>query len=315
MSRLPGVADLAARATAVPLVRIQPMPLRDRSPDPGIFGPGSVTWKVLREPILVLGGGRALLLQVANPLVAQGAIDHSSYRTDPYGRLLRTLEWVAVCSFGTTIEARAICRSVNRLHGSVRGRLPRRHATAEHRPRRAYSARDQSLLTWVHASFVDTMLVTHDALVGGLADRDRDRFVREWNTVAALMGVPEGGRWSSRADLAGYIAAEISSGRVTPGRGSRAVAETVLAPPLPSILARPAWRLLAFTTVGLLPDQLRRDYGIFWTPAHDAAHHGLCAGMRAVHASLPRRLRVSPTHDWAARRVGAPAAAQRRRAA
>src|SRR5207302_5178302 len=84
----------------------RPVPLLDRTQDPGLFGPDSVTWRVMREPLLILSAGRALLMQAANPLVAQGAIDHSSYQEDPYGRLERTVEWVTVVCFGTTSEAR-----------------------------------------------------------------------------------------------------------------------------------------------------------------------------------------------------------------
>jgi uncharacterized protein (DUF2236 family) len=312
VSAIPGLSQLGTRLLAVPAMRMQPMPLHDRDPDPGLFGPGSVTWRVVREPILVAGGGRALLLQAANPLVAQGAIDHSTYRSDPYGRLLRTLEWVAVCAFGTTREAREICRRVNRLHGPVHGRLPRRHRTPALGPGHVYSARDPQLLRWVHACFVDTMLVAHDAFVGGLAEKERDGFVREWNAVAALMGLPRGGGFETRAELAEYVAAEIDAGRARPGDGSREVARTVLSPPLPSVMAAPAWGLVAFAAVGLLPGRLRRDYGIAWSPLHDAGHTALCAGLRAAHPHLPHRLQVSPAHQWAARRMAAPTERRRR---
>jgi uncharacterized protein (DUF2236 family) len=303
VTSIPGLGSLTDRLTAVPMMRMLPMPLRDRSPDPGLFGPGSVTWRVVAEPILVAGGTRALLLQVAHPLVAQGAIDHSTYRTDPYSRLLRTLEWVATCSFGTTAEARAACRAVNRLHGHVRGRLPRARATPAHASGRAYSALDPGLLRWVHATLVDTMLVTHDALIGGLTEAERDRFVREWNAVAALVGMPAGDRFRSRADLTGYIAAEIRSGRVTPGPGSREVAGTVLRPPLPSVLAAPGWQLVLLAAMGLLPGEIRRAYRIPWSPLHDAAHGALTAGIRAALPRLPRRMRVSPACEWAVRRA------------
>ena len=110
------------------------------------------------------------------------------------------------------------------------------------------------------------MLVAHDALVGGLDDEDRDQFVREWNDVAALMGVPRGQRFPSRVALGDYVAREIRSGWIAPGRGSREVADTVLAPPLPSVMAVPAWRLVTFVTLGLLPAELRAGYRIPWTP-------------------------------------------------
>jgi uncharacterized protein (DUF2236 family) len=301
---IPVLSSLGAGLTAVPVMRMQPMPMHDRAPDPGLFGPRSVTWRVVREPILVTGGGRALLMQAAHPMVAQGAIDHSTYRTDPYGRLLRTLEWVAVCSFGTRAEARAACRAVNRLHRHVRGHLPRGHGAGAHPAGRPYSALDPHLLRWVHATLVDTMLVTHDALIGGLSREEKDRFVREWNEVAALMGVRSEDRFRSRAELSDYVDDEIRSGRVSPGRGSLKVAETVLGPPLPSVLAVPGWRLVVFAAVGLLPSGLRHRYGISWSPIHEAAHRALCGTIRTTLPGVPRRLRVSPAHEWALRRVG-----------
>src|SRR2546425_9154992 len=95
---------------------LAPLPISDIDPDPGLFGPGTVTWRVLREPLLILAGARALLLQAAHPHVAQGAIDHSAYAEDPFGRLMRTFEWAGAVAYGTTTEARAASDKVNRLH-------------------------------------------------------------------------------------------------------------------------------------------------------------------------------------------------------
>ena len=284
---------------ALPFGEGRPLPLHDPTPDPGLFGPGSVTWRVMREPLLVLGGGRALLLQAAHPLVAQGAIDHSTYATDPFGRLNRTIHWVTMVSFGTTAEAKAASRLVNRLHRSVAGSLPSSHATRRVRSRSPYTATDPELLLWVHATFVDTMLVTHDALVGGLTEDDRDGFVREWAEVARLMRVPASLLWANHREMRDYVDDQIDRGPVRPGAGSRLVSRTVLRPPLRSPALRPLWDLVSFTTVGLLPATVRRGYGITWTPAHDAAHQGLRLGIRAARATLPRRFRVSPVHELA----------------
>jgi uncharacterized protein (DUF2236 family) len=59
--------------------------------DPGLTGPGSVTWRVCRERVVPLGGLSALLLQLAHPLVAAGVAEHSSFRADPAKRLMLTL--------------------------------------------------------------------------------------------------------------------------------------------------------------------------------------------------------------------------------
>ena len=73
--------------------------------DVGLFGPGSLTWRVNREGVLLLGGGAALVLQVAHPLVAAGVEEHSNYREDPWGRLYRTLDLTTKIVFGSTTEA------------------------------------------------------------------------------------------------------------------------------------------------------------------------------------------------------------------
>ncbi|GAC1575826.1 MAG: oxygenase MpaB family protein [Candidatus Dormibacteria bacterium] len=299
--RIPGAADLTtAIRTLMPSAQ-RALPIRDTSPDPGLCGPGSVTGRVMAEPVLMLGAGRALLMQAAQPLVAEGAIEHSTYATDPYGRFERTVEWVTIVCFGTTAEARRACRHINRLHGAVEGRLKAAHGTRVVRGGTAYSGRDPELLRWVHATFVDTMLVTHDAFVGSLTEEDADRFVREWDAVAALMGVPAASLWGSRAALADYVQQqqEAKTGPCRPGAGSRLVAQTVLRPPVSSAAMRPGWAVVTFATVGLLPSSMRRAYGIRWTPAHAAAHAAMSLGLRTGRIALPRRFKVSPVHDHA----------------
>ena len=303
MLRLPTTALLAQVITRPLLRSRQPAPLHDAAADPGLFGPGSVTWRVMREPLLILGAGTALLMQAANPMVAQGAIDHSNYARDPYGRLDRTIDWVTVVCFGTTAEARRATRRINRLHRRVAGTMPAGNATRRARAGQPYSAADRALLRWVHATFVFSMLVAHDSLIGGLARADRDRFVREWDAVAALMGLPRRMLWRDAASLDRYVKAQISSGLALPGPGSRLVAGTVLRPPVTSPLLRPAADLLAFIAAGLLPSRLRQAYGIRWTPAHAAAHRGLRLSLRALRATVPGRLRTSPVYDRAMARV------------
>src|ERR1700682_2959941 len=269
-------------------------PLHDVDPDPGLFGPESVTWRVMREPLLILGAGRALLMQASHPLVAQGAIDHSAYATDPFGRLERTIEWVTLVCFGTTAEAREISQRVLRVHRRIAGELPEDNATPYVAPGRAYSAANPALLRWVHASFVDAMLSSHDALVGGLSEKERDRFVLEWDAVAALMGVPARLLWPDARSMRADVQRPGAGGPAIPGEGSRQVATTVLHPPVRSPVMRPGFELLAFISTGLLPAEVRRGYGFSWTPAHTAAHRACLLSVRSLRHVLPRRFRISP---------------------
>jgi uncharacterized protein (DUF2236 family) len=282
--------------------RLAPLPISDRDPDPGLFGPGSVTWEVLKEPLLILVGGRALLMQAAHPHVAQGAIDHSAYAEDPFGRLMRTYAWAGTMAFGTTAEARRASAGVNRLHQKVTGDLPRKHATKKVKGGSHYSAMDEDLLLWVHATFIDTILESHDRLVGGLTTVERDRFVREWEPVGRLMGVPDRLFWPDFATMRKYVNAQLDSGFAKPGEGSRLVSRTITHPPLPTVL-RPLFESMVFVSIGFLPPQLRRGYGLPWTPAHEAAHRSLELFFRTARKTMPRWLRVAPIYDFAMART------------
>ena len=72
--------------------------------DPGLFGPGSMTWPVAGDTAVFVGGVRALLVQAAHPEVAAGVAQHSRYRQDPLGRLTRTAAYVTATSFGAMPE-------------------------------------------------------------------------------------------------------------------------------------------------------------------------------------------------------------------
>jgi uncharacterized protein (DUF2236 family) len=122
--------------------------------DVGLFGPGTVTWRVNREGVLLVGGGAALILQAAHPLVAAGVAEHSNYRQDPWGRLTHTLDLTAKVVFGDMRTAEEAARRVRAGHERVRG------VTAEDGGRysrgTAYHANDPELLIWVHATLVRT---------------------------------------------------------------------------------------------------------------------------------------------------------------
>ena len=89
----------------------------------GLFGPGSVSWLIDRELVVLAGGSCALLMQAAHPAVAAGVAEHSTYATDAFGRLIRTLESSFDVVFGSRSTAESAIRRVNAIHRSVRGRL------------------------------------------------------------------------------------------------------------------------------------------------------------------------------------------------
>src|SRR4051794_24526285 len=89
--------------------------------DAGLFGPDSVTWRVNREGVLLLGGGTAIILQLAHPLVAAGVAQHSNYRDEPWARLYRTLDMTTKIMFGPTTLAEDTARKLRHVHGLIKG--------------------------------------------------------------------------------------------------------------------------------------------------------------------------------------------------
>ncbi len=288
------------RALAAGLPPPGPFPLRSTEPDPGLFGPGSATWRVMREPLLILGSARALLVQTAHPLVAQGAIDHSDFAADPVGRFQRTAGWVTTVVFGTREEALEATRRVNQLHRPVRGELPAESSTPAWAGGSRYRAQDQPLVLWVHASLLDAMLSTYRSVVGSLPPRQADRFVREWDRVGGLLGLPPGSTWSSETAMRRWIEARMREGTTVPGAGSLEVARVILAPGVSGPLLA---HLTGLITAGLLPPPLRRAYRVPWSPAHELAYRSLTLSLRMSRPALPRLLRVSPAYDFAQARI------------
>ncbi|MGC2192449.1 MAG: oxygenase MpaB family protein [Candidatus Dormiibacterota bacterium] len=300
MNSVPASRAALLRVLAAGLPPPGSFPLRDQQPEAGLFGPRSATWEVMREPLLILGAARALLMQSAHPLVAQGALDHSDFAKDPIGRFQRTAGWVSTVVFGTTEEAQAAIRGVNRVHRKVQGDLPEDHATSAWAPGTAYHAQDQLLLLWVHASLIDAMLTTYRAVVGAISTGQGDRFVREWDAVAKLMGLTPGTTWTSESQMRGWIERQLRSGVALPGPGSRLVASVILAPGVRGpVLAK----LTSLITAGMLPPRVRDRFEIRWSPVHEAAYRVLTGGLRSARPALPRALRVAPTYEFAMARV------------
>src|SRR5262245_50678215 len=136
----------------------------------------SVTWKLHAEIVLLAGWGRAILLQLAHPLIAQGVAEHSAFSTERWGRarrLAQTLSAMLTLTFGPPEEVQRVARNINGIHDRVHGELPARAGVfAAHT---SYSAHDPALLTWVHATLLDSFLLTYERFVGPLGAEERDR--------------------------------------------------------------------------------------------------------------------------------------------
>src|SRR2546430_11182099 len=150
--------------------------------DLGYFGPDSVTWRVHADPVMWIGGLRALFLQALHPLAMAGVEQHSGFRDDPWGRLLRTADYVGVITFGTREEA-------DRAAARVRGRH-RRHVGVEPESGVGYAVDDPQLLLWVHCCELDSFLTTARRAGLRLSAAEAARYVAEQVRSATLARIP-----------------------------------------------------------------------------------------------------------------------------
>ena len=228
--------------------------------DGGLFGPGSATWRIHRENALMLGGGRALVLQVAHPLVAAGVAQHSRYLTDRWGRLTHTLATMRQLIYGDAPTAQRSADRIARAHARVRGTVSSGSAAGS-----TYDATDPTLIMWVWATLVDTALLAYQRFVRPLPPAEAERYYQEQKRWAYACGMPGNHLPETLADFHAYIETTIAT-TIEPTDTAREVLAIALNPlNLPPRLAGPALAVTRLPTVGLLPPSLRDALGLDWS--------------------------------------------------
>ena len=245
----------------------------------GIYAESSITRRVNRENILLLGGGRALLMQLAHPMVAAGVDDHSDFRTHPIRRLRRTVHMTMAIVFGDRETALAAARAVNHAHARVKGP--------------DYRALDPELLLWVHATLVDSALVTYETFVQRLTHSEREDFYQESKLLGELLGIPSDRFPPTLPDFDRYVESMLASGPVQVSSRAKDLARLVLRPRL-RLLPGPVMIPFEVVTAGLLPPPLRESYGLTWGRAQQRAFKLAVAAVPRIVALAPPVLRVWP---------------------
>jgi uncharacterized protein (DUF2236 family) len=255
--------------------------------DLGYFGPGSATWLVHSEPLTMVGGLRALLLQALHPDAMRLLYEKSTFQDDPWSRLQATVQYVATVSFGTTTEVDAAAAHVRTVHARL-------------------GITDVEQLAWVHACEVDSFLVAAQYAGVRISAEDADRYLAEQVKAAVLVGVPDELAPQSTAELDAYFAGMRPRLRLT--AEAREAARVVIAPPLPvprrwALPARAGWTTLSSLAVGLLPGWARRLYRLPSVPGIGLTTQGGMRAVRAAVAALPENWKHGPQYHRAMARA------------
>jgi uncharacterized protein (DUF2236 family) len=253
--------------------------------DPGLMGPGSISWRLIADPAAFVGGIRALLIQAAHPEVVAGVEQHSRYRGDPLGRLSRTSAYVTATTFGAMPEVEAAIDRVRRAHRVVRGISSRGVF---------YDASDPDHAAWVHNALTDSFLVAnHHYSDYPLTVVEADRFVAEQARVGNLIGadpVP-----TSADDLSTWIE---SHPDMAASPDMKSAVEFLTDPPLP-LGVKTGYLVLLEAAIATLPSGFLEILGLRPKPGAETL------GRAAVN-SLRWALGYSPSWALALIRCGEP---------
>jgi uncharacterized protein (DUF2236 family) len=226
---------------------------------------------------MFIGGLRALLFQSLHPLAMAGVAQHSQYRSDPWGRLQRTADFLAATTFGPASEAQRAVDRVHRVHRRVVGTTSRGES---------YSADDPHLLEWVHIAELDSFLASHDRYGDDpLVGDERDRYVADAAVIARALGVvdpPE-----TEVELRARLATFRPELRGT-DEARTAARYLLLQPPL-SLGARAPYGMIAGAAVALLPAWTRWPLRLPWLPVSEAV------ALRPAGEAVTRALRWATT--------------------
>ncbi|NUT35515.1 MAG: DUF2236 domain-containing protein [Hamadaea sp.] len=256
--------------------------------DLGLFGPESITWRVHADPILLVSAPRALLLQALHPRAIAGVMQNSDFKNDPWGRLGRTITYVATVVYGTSAQAEAAGRRIRSIHAAM---TARDLETGEE-----FRVDEPELLRWVHVTEVDSFVTTAQRAGLGLTADEVDRYYTEQKRAAALVGLDPASVPGTAAEVADYYAAVRPALRTT--SEAMDVLRFLVSPPMPYGLGltpvRLAWWSFSALGVGLLPRWARRLYLLPGLPTTDLSATASAYTLRQAMRIVPRRAFEGP---------------------
>jgi len=272
------------------------LPTADEVPDL-VPKPGSPVWRYGGDARLVGTGAYAILLQVGHPTVGAGVSEHSEFRADPWGRLLRTLDYSYVMTYGTPEQAGEMGRRIREMHKHIKGVKP---------DGERYHALEPEAYAWVHATLAHSIVRGHELLGSPIPAGEIDDFYTQWRRGGRLIGVRERDLPETWEEFGEYFDRMVEE-RLERTAAVDEVLESLGEPTSPDLpwLPETAWRIarvpaahqISLVTAGLLAPVLRERFGVSWSRRKERELRVLAAASRAATPLLPRGLRnVGPRY-------------------
>ncbi len=256
-------------------------------------GPETITWRRAGDARVIFAAGYALLLQVSHPTVGAGVSEHSQFRSDPWGRLVRTLDYACTMVYAGPEAAAAMGARIRTMHASIKGRRP---------DGASYHALEPHAYAWVHATLAEGIVRAHERFGRPFSEREREELWREWRALGPLLGIRPRELPADWSAFRVYFE-EIVQTRLERTEAVAEVLEALARPAAPASLpwpARSAWGVLAerqlghflrLTTVGLLPPLLRQRFGLGWSALDELELGALSLTLRSCTPLMAPSLR------------------------
>src|SRR5579859_2130373 len=259
----------------------------------GYFTDASMIRRIHREQVVAFSAPRALLMQAAHPVAFAGFFMSTGALDRPYERLARTARVLDTVLFGERDAADSATAAVRMVHARMRGTLP--DAVGRFPAGTPWAADDQALLLWILATLADSGALVYQRYVGRLSRAQRDSYWDDYRVVGSLFGLRGSDMPADSGELESYVHEMVTGEVLYVSEEARELGvEIVLHPPVP-LIRRPLLELANFIIVGLLPAQIRRQYGLGWDPVRALTLRvGAEYAKRLLVPALPARMRLRP---------------------
>lgn len=273
---------------------------RAKDPNAGLFGPGSMMWRVGKRGIINLhGSGRALLLQIAHPWVTRGIDDHSITRADPLRRGARTFRAILSIVFGSVEQATAQARKVHDIHSRVHGKVG--PDSGAFREGSHYQANEVHSMIWVHATLWDTSIRMHELFAGPLTRAEKNQYYDETRLFAYMFGIPDDMLPPNWDEFMEYNRRMWDSDLLVVNAATQKLARFLYAPVHPAVAAPTSW--LKLVTAATMPERLREEFGFTFDRQEQARFRWGVRGVKVAERLAPSVARYGPFYIEAQRRL------------
>lgn len=252
-----------------------------------------VSRRINAERLLLVAWVRAILLQLAHPLIAAGVSEHSTFRgssTAAFNRLHHTVGAMLALTFGTPAQRAQALDAIRAIHRRVNGTLT--EACGAFPAGTRYSAEDPELLLWVHATLVESIVIGYEQMIGPLHDAERDQYCADSAAVAVELGARPDEVPRSWPALRAYLDAGYASGRIAVGPQARALAAALTSPFSNTVARRLVTPLVSLLAAGQLPGPIRLQYGFAWDPTRQRRYSRIMRLLQLLRRVAPARAAI-----------------------